>query len=212
MRQIFLDWTIIIKNSQKLPKTTILVISTAEAAPREPIIISSISSQLTIRKVAKIRKKKLTSKTAPPIDRPPIKIKQINYQPKIMGPWAFGPKGPPPGPNGPPSHHQQQVAGNNNHEYPRRSHLTRHFFSQFMEERRKKTYISCHRIYILWLYHHLTYKNCQLWWMPDLINGGTSEGGTYFKLPRLCPYKEPSRIADYILTTYLYNYTYYVYT
>jgi len=49
--------------------------------------------------------------------------------------------------------------------------------------------------------------------MPDLINGGTSEGGTYFKLPRLCPYKEPSRIADlYILTTtYLIPTTYIIY-
>lgn len=45
-----------------------------------------------------------------------------------------------------------------------------------------------------------TYKTANFDRMPDLINGGTSEGGTYFKLPRLCPYKEPSRIADYLST------------
>lgn len=53
-----------------------------------------------------------------------------------------------------------------------------------------------------------TYKTANFDRMPDLINGGTSEGGTYFKLPRLCPYKEPSRIADY---TYLHSKTYYYY-
>jgi len=125
--------------------------------------------------------------------RPPIKIKQINYQPEIFGPWALGPKG-----CTNQHHHHQQVAGNNNHEYPRRSHLTDISLANSWRRDVKK-----HIISLPPSSHHLI-KTANFDG-PDLINGGTSEGGTYFKLPRLCPYKEPSRIAA---TTYLLPYNY----
>merc|ERR1711974_373589 len=67
--------------------------------------------------------------------RPPIKIKQINYQPEIFGPWALGPKG-----CTNQHHHHQQVAGNNNHEYPRRSHLTDISLANSWRRDVKKTY------------------------------------------------------------------------
>jgi len=123
-----------------------------------------------------------------------------------MSPWAtLGPKGYL-SPSTTTSSWEWIIIMNN---ILRRSHLTDNFFSPEIHgaERRKK------HIILPTSSHSLTYKNCQLWWMPDLINGGTSEGGTYFKLPRLCPYKEPSRIADlYILTTtYLIPTTYIIY-
>jgi len=82
--------------------------------------------------------------------RPPIKIKQINYQPEIFGPWALGPKGC----TNQYQYHQQQVAGNNNHEYPRRSHLTDISLANSWRRDVKKHIIS------LPSSHHLI--NCQL--------------------------------------------------
>lgn len=164
----------IAKNYQKppfwsYPTTT----TTKQKQPQRAYYYHHINKQLsTIRKVARSEKNRLQNSAT---YRQPIKIKQINYRPKIMATWA----------------HQQQVAGNDNHEYPRRSHLTDISLANSWRRDVKK-----HINTII-----ISPINCQLWWMPDLINGGTSEGGTYFKLPRLCPYKEPSRIADYILTT-----------
>ena len=82
--------TTTIKNSQKLPKTTILVITTEEA--EAPQIITSISSQLYQSEKWPDQEKVPTSQNSATY-RPPIKIKQINYQPEIFGPWALGPKG-----------------------------------------------------------------------------------------------------------------------
>merc|ERR1711884_989524 len=93
----------------------------------------------------------------------------------------------------------------NNHEYQYHPlaitpDLTISFSQNFMdfEEKRKRKHIYSTKNSSL----TFTYKTANFDRMPDLINGGTSEGGTYFKLPRLCPYKEPSRIADY---TYLHS-------
>lgn len=82
--QPFLDQTITtIKNSQKLPKTTTLV----QQQKKQPQIITSISNQLPIRKVA--RSEKVPTSKQRHLYRPPIKIKQINYyRPEIFGPWA----------------------------------------------------------------------------------------------------------------------------
>jgi len=113
---------------------------------------------------------------------------------------------------GPRAHHQkQQVAGKiimNINIILRRSHLTWQFLLakiSWISKRNVKE-----NIYTTKNSSSLTftYKTANFDRMPDLINGGTSEGGTYFKLPRLCPYKEPSRIADY---TYLHSKTYYYY-
>merc|ERR1712038_1363146 len=100
---------------------------------KKPQIITSISSQLPIRKVARSEKVPTSQNSA--TYRPPIKIKQINYQPEIFGPWALGPKG-----CTNQHHHHQQVAGNNNHEYPRRSHLTDISLANSWRRDVKKTY------------------------------------------------------------------------
>lgn len=114
---------------------------------------------------------------------------------------------------GPRAHHQkqQQVAGKiimNINIILWRSHLTWQFllakFHGFRRENVKENIYTTKNSSSL----TFTYKTANFDRMPDLINGGTSEGGTYFKLPRLCPYKEPSRIADY---TYLHSKTYYYY-
>merc|ERR1719382_2145110 len=95
----------------------------------------------------------------------------------------------------------------------RRSHLTGQFvlakISWISKRKRKSKHTTKNSSSLTF-----TYKTANFDRMPDLINGGTSEGGTYFKLPRLCPYKEPSRIADYTYLhskTYYYLLTYYVY-
>lgn len=122
---------------------------------------------------------------------------------------------------GPRAHHQkQQVAGKiimNINIILRRSHLTWQFLLakiSWISKRNVKE-----NIYTTKNSSSLTftYKTANFDRMPDLINGGTSEGGTYFKLPRLCPYKEPSRIADYtylhsILTTTYLPTTYIIYS
>merc|ERR1712113_745234 len=97
----------IAKNYQKPPFWSYI----QQQKKKQPQIITSISSQQQSEKWPDQKKYQLQNSAT---YRPPIKIKQINYQPEIFGPWALGPKG-----CTNQHHHHQQVAGNNNHEYPR---------------------------------------------------------------------------------------------